>query len=259
MNLAEIRKYWEDRADSDPTVQSTTNDVFLREIEARVLGEQIEKFRPRAVVDIGCGDARTTARLAQKFKDIEFTGSDYAHSMIENSLQTVTSFGLSNVNLFIHDITTPISLKEMDFAYTTRCLINLPSWDLQKKALENIWQSLRGGGLYIMIENFCDDQKKFNELRRKFDLPEISIRSHNLFFENRKTIDFLSNTFEIVENTNISSSYYIMSRVIYSAICKERGESPDYFDKHHELAAQLPFLGDYGPVRMLCLRKIGLR
>ena len=255
MEFNEIRRYWEDRATSDSTAQSTTNDVYLREIEARVLSEQIEKFGPKSVVDIGCGDARTTARLACKFRGIEFKGTDYAHSMIENSAQTIASLALSNVHLFQYDVTKPFPLLDVDFVFTTRCLINIPSWDLQKKAVENIRNCLRDGGIYVMIENFSDDQKKFNRLRRQYDLPEIDVRNHNLFFENNKTIEFLSEIFDIVENTNISSTYYLMSRVVYSAICKERGETPDYFDRHHELAAQLPFLGDYGPVRMLCLRK----
>lgn len=255
MDLDEIKKYWEDRATSDSTVQSTTNDVYLREIEARVLGEQIRKFVPASIVDIGCGDARTTARLAQKFKNIEFTGADYSPAMIENSLRAVADLALSNVNLVQYDVATPYPGQGIDFAYTTRCLINLPSWDLQQKALENIRHSLRNGGIYVMIENFSDDQENFNGLRRQYELPEICIRSHNLFFENRRTTEFLTTRFEIIENVNISSAYYMMSRIIYSAICKERGEEPNYFDRHHELAAQLPFVGDYGPVRMLCLRK----
>jgi SAM-dependent methyltransferase len=255
MDFESIRKYWDDRASLDQSAQSTTQDVFLREIEARVLAGAVRKYDISTILDVGCGDARTTSRLASEFKDKRFTGFDYAQSMVTNSKSTVASLGLTNVELFQHDATKPFPVEKLDMAYTTRCLINLPGWDLQKQAIDNIYSALGKGGIYIMIENFVEGQSNFNALRARFDLPEIAIRDHNLFFEQRQTEEYLANHFTIEESTNISSTYYMVSRIIYSAICASQGTAPDYFDRHHELAAQLPFAGEYGPVRMLCLRK----
>jgi hypothetical protein len=61
--------------------------------------------------------------------------------------------------------------------------------------------------------------------------------------------------FRIEEEVNISSSYYLVSRVIYSKICAEKGIQPDYFDDHHRFAASLPFSGEFGPIRLICLKK----
>ena len=47
LDYDDIRKYWDDRAVGDSSVQSTTQDVYLREIEARVLEERIERYAPR--------------------------------------------------------------------------------------------------------------------------------------------------------------------------------------------------------------------
>jgi len=38
-------------------------------------------------------------------------------------------------------------------------------------------------------------------------------------------------------------------------MCADSGVAPDYFDDHHRLAAGLPFAGEFGPVRLLSLRK----
>ena len=65
MDFNEIKKYWEDRAALDTSAQSTTQDFYLREIEFKVLSERIKKYSPKLVADIGCGDGRTTARLAE--------------------------------------------------------------------------------------------------------------------------------------------------------------------------------------------------
>jgi hypothetical protein len=47
----------------------------------------------------------------------------------------------------------------------------------------------------------------------------------------------------------------LVSRVIYSKICSVKGSAPDYFDIHHELASQLPVCGNFGPVKLLVLKK----
>ena len=59
-----IRNYWDTRASGDSSAQSTTQDVYLREIEYRVLAERVGRLRPARVADVGCGDGRTTLRLA---------------------------------------------------------------------------------------------------------------------------------------------------------------------------------------------------
>jgi hypothetical protein len=107
-----------------------------------------------------------------------------------------------------------------------------------------------------MIENFVEGQDNFNRVRELFQLPPIKVRDHNLFFERSKLVDYMTGRFSLVEEHNISSTYYLVSRVIYSRICADRGVAPDYFDEHHRYAAGLPFAGEYGPVRCLVLRKI---
>ena len=144
----------------------------------------------------------------------------------------------------------------LTLSITSRCIINVIGWDKQKAAFRNIHGLLRPAGVYCMLENFVDGQAALNSVRQTFGLDEIKIRHVLLFFASREFLDkFLGTAFDIVENVNISSSYYLVSRVIYSKICQLEGVQPDYFDKHHELASKLPFCGNYGPVKMLVLIK----
>ncbi len=255
MDFSQVKKYWEERASTDSSAQSTTQDYYLREIEFRVISGLIKKYRPTYVMDIGCGDARTTARLAVEFEALKFIGGDYSESMLRNAQGNIDRAKIDNLDLMFCDISQPLPSKNLDVVYSTRCLINLPTWELQQIAIENIADSLNAGGYYIMIENFIEGHENFNHVRESFGLPKITVREHNLFFNRFKLLDFVSNRFEILEETNISSTYYLVSRVIYSKICQDRDVSPDYFDTHHEYASQLPFSGEFGPVRMISMRK----
>lgn len=254
LTVDEIRNYWEGRAAGDPSAQSTTQDVYLREIELRVLIERIERLKPASVVDIGCGDGRTTMGIARGLPSLEFSGFDYSDAMVENARANLAVQGFSNVVFGRHDIRDPLA-DRFDFAYTTRCLINLPDWELQRIALRNIHQALHAGGHYLMIENFMEGQENFNRLRREFALPEIAVRNHNLFFERNRLLLDIDGLFSVEEEVNISSSYYMVSRIVYSRICADSDVQPDYFNEHHRYAASLPFSGEFGPVRLLVLKK----
>lgn len=254
LTVDEIREYWEGRASGDSSSQSTTNDVYLREIELRTLIGLISEIKPAAVVDIGCGDGRTTLGIAEKLPGINFAGYDYSTTMIENARQNLACKEFGNVLFGQHDILQPID-GQFCLAFTTRCLINLPDWQHQRVALRNIHSALKAGGHYLMIENFIEGHDNFNKLRKDFGLSEISVRDHNLFFNRDRLLDDIDEFFSIEKEINISSTYYMVSRVIYSRICADNGSQPDYFDMHHRYSASLPFLGEFGPVRLLVLKK----
>ena len=255
MNFEEIKKYWENRAAGDSSAQSTTQDFYIREIEYNVLYKRIQKYSPDCVADVGCGDGRTTAKLASQYRNMVFSGYDYSSFMVENARKNLLFAELKNIKFDQLDICSELK-ESFDLIYTTRCLINLPSWDLQKIAINNIHSSLRTGGVYLMIENFIEGQENFNQVRKSFGLPEIPIREHNFFFNRSQLINHIDGLFKIDEEVNISSLYYLMTRVIYSKICSETGQQPNYFDDHHRFAAGLPFSGEFGPVRLISLKKL---
>lgn len=255
MNADAIHNYWDDRARHDDSVQSTTKDFCLRQIEARVLARWISLFSPNTIADVGCGDGRTTLNLAGRFFS-NFDGLDYSDAMIENANGLLARRDLRNVNFAHEDICYPLK-KTYDLIYTTRCLINIPTWEHQANALINICNALNYGGAYLMIENFVEGQEAFNEMRLFYGLPAIPIREHNLFFTKQKLLDYTESFFTLFHECNISSSYYLASRIIYARICQDKGVEPDYFDAHHRYASMLPFMGEYGPVRLIIFKKGG--
>lgn len=258
MNYEEIKRYWNERAaESRGLPNATTNDYYMRVIESRQLIERIRGLQAhiRTVADIGCGDGLTTISVAKAFPALKFVGQDYSDNMIESANRHLEKESLHNLSFVVGDVISSETSTKFDLVYTTRCLINLPSEDLQRTALQHIWSVLVQGGIYLMVENFIDGHDEFNRVRADFGLPEIKVREHNRFFDDRWFLPFIDDKFEVVDKLNISSLYYLVSRVIYSKICATTGATPDYFDTHHELASQLPVCGNFGPVKMVVLRK----
>lgn len=256
----QIKRYWEKRADEYGTSpQATTKDYYMRQIEINCLSNSIKKYSKNKenfyIADIGCGNGYSTAELASKFPNFTFVGYDYSKTMINHAKRLLKKKALNNLNFSLLDIITDDLDQKFNIIYTDRCLINLPSWDLQKLAINKIYDSLLDDGMYLMIENFIEGHDNFNALRKQFRLAEIKIREHNLFFSKDKLNKYLNKLFKAIEFQNISSLYYIVSRIVYSKICSEIKEELNYLDIHHKLGSELPFLGDYGPICLYQLRK----
>lgn len=255
MSYQTTKEFWTQQAEkfgNDP--EATTNDFYLREIEVRVISEIISNLKSDSakIADVGCGNGYSTKRHAKSFSQHSFIGYDYVPEMIENARLGQST---DNIKFDVLDLVNDSITSSFDLIFTNRCLINLPTWEDQQTALEKIHASLSDGGTFAMVENFVEGQSNFNQLRREFGLSEIPIRHHNLFFNKKMLTDFIEDKFEIVRSVNISSQYYITSRIIYSKICQENGDSPDYRDIHHKLGSMLPFEGDCGPINLWELKK----
>lgn len=264
MNAGEIQKYWDNRAKQDKTGQATTNDVYMRQIEKREILAAIKQMpfkRGDRVVDIGCGDGMITGCVAEALREckVHVIGVDFSKGMIDKAKVLETE----NLSFMQFDITSGILplfdvlLEQVPvrFIYTTRCIINLQSWPDQRKALINIRESLLTGGKFVMIENFLVGQRNLNTLRVKYGLESIPIRKHNKFLSGRELAEFMRVDFELEEAVNISSSYYLATRVMYAKLCQLRGKAPDYFSDDHRLAVALPYCGNFGPIYRLTWRK----
>jgi predicted O-methyltransferase YrrM len=259
MKHNEIKNYWNERAEEFKTSpEATTNDYYMRQLEIDTLKNKIDIYKEniKNIADIGCGNGYSTIQLAKQYPSINFSGFDYSDEMIKNAKINAKKEGVENIVFDVLDIVSGTIENSYDLIYTDRCLINLQSWNDQKIALEKIFSSLTRNGVYLMIENFIDGQNNLNKIRQSFGLNDIAIRDHNLFFD---LVDVKSFIKKIEGNfakyENISSLYYLVSRVIYSKICMIDDKQPDYYDIHHELGSKLPSCGDFGPIALCIIEK----
>jgi len=262
--MESIKRYWDERAAlSSGSLQATTNDIFLRELEITKLTEKLSTIglpQHAAVLDLGCGDGYSTLRLAAALPTVSFLGVDYSENMLaiaeerlrgQPQLASRVSFRLGDARQLI---AIP-GLATFDVILTVRCLINLPTAAEQFDTLRQVADRLNSRGFYFGIENFLQGHENMNRLRTAMALPEIPIRWHNCFLDEDKFLLEASKIFDAVSVENFSSSYYLATRVIYSAMCQLLGEQPDYTHPIHRVAGKLPMFGDFSPIKLVSMQR----
>jgi SAM-dependent methyltransferase len=259
-----IKQYWDQRARRHlDSPSATTDDVHLRELEISTIFQVIDELSIPShgnLLDIGCGDGFSTIKLAQLIPTLNFLGVDYSENMILSAYNRLEAHPelTDRVSFVVGDVLELEKIcgsKQYEIVLTDRCLINLESIEHQSQSINSIAKHVTQSGYYISIENFIEGHKNLNAARCTMGLPEIPMRWHNLYFNEREFSQIVNRDFEILAFKDFSSSYYFATRVIYSKMCQMRGESPDYNHEIHQLAVDLPWIGQFSPIKMAVLRK----
>ncbi|MGZ4416284.1 MAG: class I SAM-dependent methyltransferase [Gaiellaceae bacterium] len=163
------------------------------------------------IADVGCGDGRATRRYATLVRScVGIERSDHLRGI---ALAELEAEPLSNLDFRAGDI---LDLGEhagaFDLVVTERVLINLPSWEDQQRAIEQIHGALRPGGTYVMLENTEDGDRALNDLRTRVGLKPIPQHWHNLFLDWDAFTAFVEPRFDILERRGFSL-YYFLTRV----------------------------------------------
>jgi len=260
----QIKAYWEERADfylADPA--STTDDVYLRELEIRTITQILKALLgpgPKTVLDVGCGEGYSTINVALESPHFSFTGVDYSANMIRMARARLAATPVLKGRLQFQvgdvlDLSSACGAATYDAVISDRCLINLESKEDQRQALKEIARRVAAGGYYLAVENFMEGQEAMNQARAALGLTPIPVRWHNLYFSEPDLISFAAPEFEFLEFKDFASAYYFATRIIYAAFCKQTGEEIDYRHPLHQMAVDLPWTGNFSPIRMAVFKR----
>jgi SAM-dependent methyltransferase len=239
-----VKRFWETRAQDQSLTdaEATHQDVWQRWLEI----ETIKLFlRPTdRMVDVGCGSGYATRLLAPLVRDT--LGIDFSESMIARARAAAT--GASNLRFEVGnvlDLNRGV-LGTFDVALSVRCLINLESWDLQQRAIENIARLLPPGGRFIFVEGLADGRRALNALRTRMGLSEMPTVWHNVDFEESTLIPCLDRFFTLEARRHFGV-YDFVSRVVHPMAVAP--EAPVYDSPMNRTAAQLAVqLQEFGAV-----------
>lgn len=232
----EILEYWNQKAkELKELPQATMRDVQLRLLEIDLIRGQLKE--DDEVLDVGCGNGFATAIFSEKVKSI--VGIDFSSEMVDqaNTILKQNQGKKSNISFKQTDVLN-LSYPEdtFDVVISERCLINLRSWEEQKKAMLEIKRVLKKGGRHLMIEGTSGSLDKLNNIRESYGLHKIEKHWHNLLFDDDKLMIFLKKEFNIKEIISLGT-YYFISRVVHPLMVAP--DEPKFEAKINEVARRM--------------------
>ena len=171
-------------------------------------------------------------------------GIDYSEKMVEGAQRLVdeTKPALLGTVAFQHAsvLELPYETSSMDVVTSSRCLMALLDWDLQKKALIEIHRVLKPGGLYVMMEGTFDGLERLNDMRTRFGLDSIAAdgkdRLFTLKFRESELLEFIR-PYYALQHTQRFGMYYFLTRVVQPLLVAP--DRPNYDHKLNEVAREI--------------------
>jgi ubiquinone/menaquinone biosynthesis C-methylase UbiE len=233
-----LRQIYEDIALSGDE-RTTACDYNLRDLEID-FALQIIRDGDR-VLDVGCGPG-VALRSYAGARRIAAHGIDYAENMIEfarrRTIEVAPAVTIDFRQASVLEL--PYADGDFDVVTSSRCLMALLDWELQKRALIEIDRVLRPGGQLILMEGTFDGLDRLNFFRRKFDLPEIDPagrdRLMTLKFHEKELTDFCDTYFEL-QRIQRFGMYYFLTRIVQPLLVAP--EVPRYDHRLNEVAKQI--------------------
>ena len=270
MELHEIMAHWKEQAERHgTTVQATTRAPTAKVLEIDAL---IRAFRdtPLAsrteahVLEVGCGNGLNCLALAREFPGFRLTGFDYVEEMIRMAREGLDGSGCSNrVSFAVGDL---VRLDEVDglrgsydAIVSVRCLINLNTVELQRRALRAMAGRLVPGGYLMMVENSLHTFSLQNDCREALGLARREPSPFNTFLDEQRVFSVAE-----LEQVRVEDFSSLHDLVLYVLVPSTNGGEVDYAHPLVQAATNLTLkapaprsegFGPFGQNRLFVLRK----
>jgi ubiquinone/menaquinone biosynthesis C-methylase UbiE len=215
-----IKQTWDDSAEKHKESHwASWGDNFAMSLEV----ENISKYIKNGdnVLDVGCANGFSTFEQFEKNK-IKIQGVDFSTKMIEcaEEQRIIKKLG-NNISFSVGDVRN-LSFKNnlFDLTYTTRVIINLPTWEEQIKGIIECIRVTKKDGIIVLSEAFWEPLVLLNSLRTIKNLAPLMEHDFNRYLKKQKVEDWLTKNnikFEIID---FSSIYYLGSRFLRELVTK---------------------------------------
>ncbi len=224
-----ILDFWEKQAiEHGTSPKASWGDIYAISLEVENIGNYISQGN--RVLDVGCANGYST--LHHLKKDISFiTGIDFSEKMVEQAKKSKSRLKKSDrvkVNFEKGDV-RKLRFDDgiFDIVYTTRVLINLPSWSQQKQGIDECLRVCRKGGKVILSEAFREPFVRLNHMRSLVNLPPLVEHDFNRYIKKEYLEKYLRSKNKKYKVVDFSSVYYLGSRFLRELVTVAR-DYPGY-------------------------------
>lgn len=218
-----ILAFWEGQAELHKTNHSASwADEYMVSIERDYIESFLNSIKSdfKNVLDAGTSNGHSLVELARIFTGHTFSGFDYSPEMVNQCNNAIKDSGCQNIkNAIVGDVRDiPYESSSFDISFTTRVLINLPTWDDQKQGINELLRITKPGGKVLIMEGFWEPLSKLNSIRGVAGLEPLVEHDFNRYLKLSRLKDFLSEKNLEFQIEDFSSSYYLLTRFVREAI-----------------------------------------
>ncbi len=258
--LERIRDFWTDQAKTHgQSYAASWSDRYAIELEIETLLNYVAPGD--RMLDIGCANGFSTLRIVSQ-RAVSVDAIDYIPDMVEQATRRAADLDgqlQGSVRFSVGDATALEQESESyDKVMAIRVVINLRSWDNQKKALQEASRVLKRGGLLLLSEATLQGWTKLNSLRATFGLAPIPMPAFNEYLDQDRVVDALRGSMDLVMIRNFSSTYFLGTRVLKPLVFPIVGlaaEIPNPQTAWNRWFSRLPALGTFGTQKLFVFRK----
>ena len=211
-----IKEYWESQGQVyGESHWASWGDNWMIDLEIDVIGKRIKDGD--RVLDIGCANGYATFRQAESHKLASINGVDFASKMVMAAQKTKQQKDLGDgINFMVGDVRSFYQLPDntFDVAYTTRVLINLPTWEQQMQGIVECIRVVKPNGTIVLTEGFWEPLMLLNAMRSLKNLPPLVEHDFNRYLKLSALEVYLRKFGLNYQIEDFSSIYYLGSRFL---------------------------------------------
>lgn len=215
MSKDHIKDYWESQGQTHGESHwASWGDNWMIDLEIDTIGKHLKDGD--RVLDIGCANGYATFRQAESHKLAAITGVDFATNMVAAAQKTRLQKGLGDTINFSEGDVRSLQFPDntFDVAYTTRVLINLPTWEQQMQGIGECIRVVKPNGTVVLSEGFWEPLMLLNAMRSLKNLPPLVEHDFNRYLKLsalRAHLEKLGLSYQVED---FSSIYYLGSRFL---------------------------------------------
>jgi len=215
MNKEHIKEYWESQGQTHGSSHwASWGDNWMIELEIETIAKHIKAGDH--VLDIGCANGYATFEQRALHKVASITGVDFAGNMILAAQKSKREKELGDEVTFMEGDVRALQFPDdtFDVAYTTRVLINLPTWEQQMQGVAECIRVVKPNGKIILSEGFWEPLMLLNAMRALKNLPPLVEHDFNRYLKLSALEAYLKQLELKYQIDDFSSIYYLGSRFL---------------------------------------------
>ncbi len=246
-----IKDYW-DKSASKEGHNASWGDNWCVALEIDNIAQYIKDGD--WVLDVGCANGFAMLEQAKRH-NILIEGIDFSEEMVKHCLGLAQVADVKKI---------PHKDETFDVTYTTRCLINLPTWEEQVQGIKECIRVTKTGGTVILSEAFYEPLQRLNVIRLVSRLEPLVEHDFNRYLKYGKLHELLqglqadSAISSYATGRDFSSVYYLGSRFLrelVTDITEFEGYSNPINKIFYELSKEYGGSGEFGIQQAYIIKK----